>query len=546
MAKQDYQETSKSLKYLVLFCIGIALGIGMLLWHPFSTGYYNSLAVTYGKDDYPFITTELQNQNYILAVDIGARFPLSLCRETLDEITDKQPQGALTVHNINGQKREVFSYLIPKLKIGDLTLKNIIAYESQTGNYDTLGQFLGKEFNLLIDFPHSRVIACDTFTKLQAKKLINNHWVKIPFEMHRAGIIFRVDTDFGMRRLVINTTSTLSHLRHSFIPSGKPFVSSSLVLEGQPFGNITFESIDLPEGLYEIDGFIGMDFLKKHAIYLDYTHKIAYIEPPRKYFERIPVTLDDRIDPIIDVLIQGSVYPLKLDLGSFISFSLREEILQNIHKTKYGTSKWYDFRGSQYESPTYTIPEIKIGNLTFAHVLAMQDSENFHANTAIGGSPLQLPGVIGLPILEQYNLFLDFPHAAIYASNDLLSLQKADLFSQNFLTIPFILHQDGIILCVETDMATYRLVLDTGTTSTAIRAPHSALTARFCIMGHDFGKRSIKAIELNSEFDFDGLLGMDFLREYPVFIDYSNKRLFIDLQENSTPSKNSLVNVRQK
>jgi len=86
--------------------------------------------------------------------------------------------------------------------------------------------------------------------------------VRIPFEMHRSGIVLQVDTDFGTRRLIMNTTSTLSHLHSSFIPSDKPYISSALVLGGQQFGNITFESIDLPEGLREIDGFIGMDFLK--------------------------------------------------------------------------------------------------------------------------------------------------------------------------------------------------------------------------------------------------------------------------------------------
>ena len=400
--------------------------------------------------------------------------------------------------------------------------------------YYALGKFLGGEFNLLVDFPHSRIIACDTFAKLQAKKFVDKHWVRIPFEMHRSGVVFQVDTDFGTCRLLINTTSTLNLLDSSFIPHGKPFVSSSFLLGGRQFGNVTFESIDLPEGLREIDGFIGMDFLKEHAIYLDYTHKIAYVEPLKKYFETIPVTLDDRIDPVIDVSIQGDVYSLRLDLGSSCPFSLRQEILQNIRKTKRGTSKWYDFRGKQYESPIYTIPEIKIGNLTFAHILAKRDNEDFNVNVALSGPPLQLPGVIGLPILEKYNLFLDFPHAAIYASSDHLSLQKAGLLSENLLTIPFTLHPDGIFLSVETDAGTYRLMLDTGSTFTAVRAPHPAFTEKFRIMGHDFGECFIKAIDVNPRFEFDGFLGMDFLYEYPLFIDYSNRLIFIDLQKGSS------------
>jgi len=531
MLRQEHQKGSKYLKYLILLLISIGLGTGVLLWYSFSTGYYSPVAVTFGRYDYPFITAELQNQSYALAVDVGSRFPLALRSETLDGIIDKQPHGTITVHSIDGQKREAPSYFIPKLKVGDMTLKNVIAHESQEEDYDALGQFFGGEFNLLVDFPHSRIIACDTFAKLQAKKLVGKHWVCVPFEMHRSGIIFHVDTDFGMRRLVINTTSTLNLLGSSFMLHGKPFASSSFLLGGQQFGNVTFESIDLPKGLREIDGFIGMDFLKEHAIYLDYTHKVAYVEPQKKYFERIPVTLDDRIDPIIDVSIQGNVYPLRLDLGSSCPFSLREEILQNIRKTKRGSIKWHDFRGKQYESPIYSIPEVKIGNLTFARALAKRDNEDFNVNVALNGPPLQLPGVIGLPILEKYNLFLDFPHSVIYASNDHLSLQKAGLLSENLLAIPFTLHPDGILLSIETDGGTYCLMLDTGSTSTAIRAPHPAFTEKFRIMGHDFGERFIKAIDVSPRFEFDGFLGMDFLREYPFFIDYSNKIIFIDLSK---------------
>ncbi len=522
--------TSKSLKYLALFLASVSLVIGVLLWRPFSAGYYSSFAVTYDKYDYPFITAELQGRDCELVADIGSRFPLFLCKEALDGI-DKQPQGTVQWHSLNGQKREAASYLISKMKVGNLTLKNVVAYQSLGEDYGVLGKFLGEEFNLLLDFSHARIVACDTFSKLQAKKLAGKHWVRVPFEMNCGGIVFHVDTDFGVRRLAINTTCTFTHLRSSLISSGQPSVSSPLSLGGQKFGNVTFRSIDLPEGLSGIDGFIGMDFLKNHAIYLDYTHKTAYIEPPEVYFERIPITFASRGSPTVDVSIEGNAYPLELDLGSSFPFSLRQEILQNILKTTYGTAEWSDFRGNKYESPAYTIPEIKIGNLTFPNVMAKQNREDFHINVTLDTPPSQPIGIIGLPILEKYNLFLDFPHSTIYASNDHLPLQQAGLLSQNLLAIPFVLHSDGILLSVETDAGTYRLMLDTGSTRTAIRAPHPNSTAQFRIMGHDFGERFIKAIDVNPQFDFDGFLGMDFLHEYPLFIDYSNKIVLIDLQK---------------
>jgi hypothetical protein len=536
MQKYGLRKNFKYQKYFTLLLATVAVGAGTLLWYFSPRGYYNIITVTLGKYDYPFITTKLQNQDCELAIDIGCRFPLSLNQQVLEKIVDKQSQGTITIHNINGEKQEVPSYLIQQLKIGELSLKNVITHQSEE-EYGTLGKFLGTDFNLLLDFPHSRIIACDSFTKLQAKKLADNNWIRVPIEMQKMGIVFHVDTDFGNCKLAINTTSTFSVLNSSLFPKEKSLISSALIFNKNHLGNLTFESIDLPKELDTIDGFIGMDFLKERAIYLDYTHKMAYIEPSKNYFECIPITFVSRNSPTIQTSIEGNTYSLELDLGSSFAFALSQDVLQNVRKFKYGTATWRDFKGREYQSPAYSIPEIKINNLKFSHVIAKQSNEDFHINTRIEGVPSQPIGIIGLPILEKYNLFLDFAHSIIYASKDHLLLQEAGLLSKNLLAVPFKVHPDGIFLSIETDNGTYRLKLDTGATYTAIRAPYPASTALFRMMGHDFGERSIKALDICSRFDFDGFLGMDFLHEYPIFIDYINKVVFIDIEKKHSALK---------
>jgi len=531
MSREGYRKISNLLKYS-LFLVGGVICLVISIRY-YLNGYFTSHTISYDEYNFPLIDAELQGKSYSLIVDLGFRFPLFLCKDTLERI-DKQPRGLGQWQTLSGQTCEAPSYLIPKMKIGNFTLKNIIANQMlQDERPGHLGGFFGGEFNLLLDFPHDRIITSNTFSKLLKKKIASNDWISIPFEIHRGGIVFSVNTDFGLLRLVLKTACTLNHLRSSFFPSETPFpfLSSSFSLEGKDFGNVKFHPIDLPEALNEIDGFIGMDFLKKHAIYLDYTHKIAYVEPPESYFERIPITFASRGSPTINVSIEDNTYPLELDLGSSFPFSLCEKILQNTRKTSYGTAKWYDFRGQRYESPAYTIPEIKIGNLTFDNMIIRQNREDFHINVTLDNPASQPIGTIGMPILEKYNLFLDFPHSTIYASNDHLPLQQADILSQNLLAIPFVLHPDGILLTVETDAGTYRLVLDTGATHTMIRAPHPNSTTQFCIMGHDFGSRPIIPIDLNPQFEYDGCVGMDFLREYPLFIDYFNKLILLDLQK---------------
>lgn len=525
-------------KYLVLFISAIVIGLGALLWRPFSAGYYYVFVVTYDQYDYPFVTAEFQGQNIPLAVRIGSRFPLSLRKETLDKI-DKQPHGTVVRHTFDGGQYEALSFLIPEIKIGSLNLKNIIASQTLGEDSDILGKFFGEEFNLLLDFPHSRIIACDSFAKLEAKNLVEKDWLRIPFNISPSGPIFDVNTDFGKCSLVINTASTRGCIRSSLVAPESSPVSLPIFLGEESFGKATFQPAHFPDGLSDIDGFIGMDFLKRHAIYLDYASKTAYVQPSETYFERLPVTLGNRGLFTTNVAIGGNTYSLEIDLGSYFAFTLNEGILDGINKIPYGTARWKDFSGRKYESPIYSAQEVKIGNLSFDHVLIRQDREDFHVNVALDSVSSQPLGAIGRPILEKYNLFLDFPHSAIYASNKHLPLQQDGLFSQNLLVVPFILHPDGILLSVETDTGSKRLLLDTGATHTAIRTPHATVTTQFRLMEHDFGERSIISINLDPSLDYDGFLGLDFLRENPLFIDYQHRRIYLDLEKSRIDSVNT-------
>ena len=112
--KEKDRKNSKYLKYLVLFFIVVVFGIGALLWRSFPAGYYSSIAVTLGRYDYPFITSELQNQSTALVVRIGSRFPLALRRETLAGILDKQPQDQ---HSARHQRCEIRGSFLPHPKV---------------------------------------------------------------------------------------------------------------------------------------------------------------------------------------------------------------------------------------------------------------------------------------------------------------------------------------------------------------------------------------------------------------------------------------------
>ncbi len=514
-------------KIFWLFCISILIITGGTLWYFSSKAYFIPFSITYNQFDHPLIDAKFGTLTYPIEVRIGSRFPLFLNEETLNSI-QKQPHETAKWCDLSGQSYEAPSYMIPEIKIGDLILNDMIAIQTKEKGANILGKYLGGEFNLLLDFSHSRIIACNSFSRIKRKNLADESWVKIPFKVSPLGIIFQVHTDLGILNLSLNTTSTATALKSSLIPS-KDFTSSSFCIGKKEFGRVVFESLDLPDAFSGIDGFIGMDFLKNHAIYLDYLNKIAYVEPSPNYM-RFPITFGNCGIPITNIQIEDKTHSLEIDFGSRFLFSLNEKILEGIKKTRYGNAEWSDFMGNKYQSTAFTLPEIKMGPLFFVDPLVVQDREDFHKNVTFNAIPEEHMGSIGRLILEKYNLFLDFRNSSLYAANDYLHLQEAGFLSRDLLAIPFILHHDGILLSVETDSGHFQLLLDTGATCTVIRTPHARSTSRFCLMDHDFGPRSILPLAVNSRFEHDGYLGMDFLREYSLFIDYSKKLIFIDLQ----------------
>ena len=532
-------------KTFLFFFIGFAVCAGGILWHFLQKNDLLFFPITYTNGNLPTMNVKIGPNTYQLEIRIGSRFPLLLTEEVLAKL-DKKPHGSTEHYRPQGDCDLSPSYLIPKVQIGDLTLTNVVAAQSETKDFNALGMYLGGTMNLFLDFPRSRIIACDSFSKLKNNGFVSDNWIQVPFEVGITGVILTVHTDLRAYNLSLNTNVEYNYLRSSQISDDPFFTSSTFRIGMRDFGKATFYPIDITSNVFHnIDGFIGMDFLENQAIYLDYTNKIAYIEPAPVYFERFSVSFGPCNMPIIDMYIEGEAYTIGIDLGNHSLVTLDQKILQKIHKTSYGTANWIDFKGNSYQSPTYVVPEIKMGNQTFTNSIVRQDSEEFHSNVSFKidssfyrklspASSLESlrVGMLGHPILKKCNLFLDFKHFAMYASHDHLSLQKQGLLSDHLLKIPFSPHPDGIMFFVETDLGSLKVILDTGATVTLVRAPYPTSTSKFSIMGHDFGPRRIFPADIAPEFDCDAILGMDFLNEYPFFIDYTNKLIYLDLQKN--------------
>lgn len=284
-----------------------------------------------------------------------------------------------------------------------------------------------------------------------------------------------------------------------------------------------------------------------------------YFFSERSYFAQIPVGFFSSFGctPYIDTEIEGSTYQLEMDTGAVDGqFILKREILDKINKRSIGTWKWMDLRGNEYESKRYVVPKIKFKKGTFSEVEVQEENVDFLARAgAFWGKPYQSEriyrqhGRVGLSFFKGVNWFFDFSNSVIFASSSIQRLTKEGYDIENMIQAPFELTRYGIILKIETDLGKVKLALDTGASHTVIR--HQLLkgmsyklegrvvkNSKFVIENVDFGNQDLYPVEFSEKLgEMEGSLGMDFLRNHVVYLDFTNKLIYIGRASEVVPLK---------
>lgn len=268
--------------------------------------YYSCLPVTLGVGNIPLFEMEIQGEKYPIGMDLGSKFEISLYPDVLKKL-DKKPCGTLVGRDVRGQAYETPAYQIPLVKIDDLSFSNVLVKETSTEfiknttfwidpdcdlkewtcKVGTIGRALLIKYNWLLDFQRSLVIMTNDLKKLKTEGYDLEQFIKVPFQWSQIGSILLINTNMGVVRLAIDTGATFSCLRESFLPKDYPiggenynltFVTTSKFLIGEKdFGPMNLYLMNITQELNEIDGLLGMDFLEKHIVYLDYAKKMAYI-----------------------------------------------------------------------------------------------------------------------------------------------------------------------------------------------------------------------------------------------------------------------------
>ena len=272
----------------------------------------------------------------------------------------------------------------------------------------------------------------------------------------------------------------------------------------------------------------------------------------------IPIILTSFGCPAILTTIEEKTYLLQLDLGSKFPLSLSKDVLESISEKRiHGVARWQDAKGNFYESPSYLIPRVKIGDFVLTSLVTRQENEAYRFNTTLWNDnkeeknlPQKQVGSLGRSLLEKTNVLLDFKNSKMILCSNKRQLQKMGFYLNRMIQVSFEQGEKGIIIInAETEAGTLRLGLDTGATITLIRTSRvqnqkctidargfSIFSSRkFSIGDNDFGSKNLFLYDFTPELlDIDGVLGMDFLKNHTIYIDYENKMIYIENPKIST------------
>ncbi|MBU6382775.1 MAG: hypothetical protein KGR16_00450 [Verrucomicrobia bacterium] len=273
---------------------------------PKHTGFFVSAPIAeFSSTQIPCLRVNIEDQQLLLKLDLGFRGDLSLEANSLSSIRSKVFLGEKDMYGMRGKKYRENVYRIPKVEIGLMTFSPLHVLEQDpmfmpdarliqdgqdapTGGVGTLGWQLFVNTNLLIDIQQSRIAFCDSLDELHRAGYITESCVKVPLLLERGLVELEAEGPDGMMRCVLDTGSTWNII-NAEIDKEVPLEIAVweeqnslelpfLKLGGRDQGPLPFHRMPIRLPIH-VEAVLGMEFFKKHVVFLDFKNGCAYVWP---------------------------------------------------------------------------------------------------------------------------------------------------------------------------------------------------------------------------------------------------------------------------
>lgn len=240
--------------------------------------------VSYEKNQAPRVPTLIQGKLFELECNFISKYPLSLTSEILDQLQKKSHQTLVST-DIKGNNKQSKGYIISEIKIGKNIFKDVLVEECNTLP-PSIGRPLFDQYNILYDFGKYNFIFCDNPKQLEKHGYRLQDMYPVPFKMTKMGIAISLQTEWGTFFVNAFTNATHHLIRSEILQNSaikkdaleQYYVSTdSFIIGDHNYGKEMMYLFNLPPGIDEIGGSLSLDFLKNHAIYVDYHNQLLYI-----------------------------------------------------------------------------------------------------------------------------------------------------------------------------------------------------------------------------------------------------------------------------
>ncbi len=250
-----------------------------------------------------FIHFQIDGEQYLGLIDTGCAFSM-LRKDVLNEIQNKTYVSESEYTSVRGKSYITSNYKISEVKIGDFLAETIFKEEDENFWTDgsaiddfsfihslkiylmyqifreaVIGIDLFQKFACLFDFPHSSIFLADHISDI----IDENMFSTVPFDLGKAGVIVKFETDLGVKRFLLDSAATRSIIRLTDDEKKhkQGYFVTKLTLSDINFWNWEFGVFDISNEFDDMDGILGIDFFKMNIIGLDFANKLAYIQTPK-------------------------------------------------------------------------------------------------------------------------------------------------------------------------------------------------------------------------------------------------------------------------
>src|SRR5579862_1830506 len=220
----------------------------------------------------------------------------------------------------------------------------------------------------------------------------------------------------------------------------------------------------------------------------------------------------------------------------------------------------------------FELPKIKIGMMKFFPVPAEEENleheEDIILYESNDESSLHFVGTIGWRLFQHFNVLLDCEHSLIALCDSLETLKRRGYLVETFIEAPLLLDRGFIEFEATTELGPLRCLIDTGCTLNMLNKNFDTLNdhkifgpdnddqyhilnpenknlmhfdvintceaSSFKIDGNEFGPIHFNKIQ--SPLDIDAIIGMDFIDEHLIFIDFIDKKIYFLRKEELLPT----------